>query len=370
MPRRENSKNTKNREAPHARVKYEDPSLKFLDWVDHLGFERTVFGRMFVFLEEKFGLRRFCFVFLFTLILAYAISFEVKTPLNYQVGDVAKFDIVAPMGFEMVDEVTTEEKRLKAEATVPVIFDYDQGVFERVSGAVYRSFRLMRVKLKYTPWPKKLAQREDKIKEFFIHKGEFEKELGVTVPDYLFEWLVNQRFAARTENIIIRNLAKWYDTKIVENREKVIPGKNSLVLAKTLSKSNTGREFTLKRHELHDSADTESFTLTEMKGLEKASEDEVEKIQAIARLLVYPNLTLNKQEIATRKQEARETVLPITVSIKKNQPIVTEGTVIQPFHMAILKEIQTLRSNRRHDVMAVTMALIFLSMITTGSWGF
>lgn len=363
MQRRDGNKNIKNLETPHTRVKYEDPSLKFLDWVDHLGFERTWLGHVFVFLEEKFGLRRFCFVFLFTLILAYAISFEVKTPLNYEVGDVAKYDITSPIGFEMVDEVTTEEKRLKAESSIPVIFDYDQAVFERVSSAVYRSFRLMRVKLKYTPWPKNLAQREEKVKEFFIHKGEFEKELGVTIPDYLFEWLVNQRFSARTENVIIRNLAKWYDTKIVENREKVIPGKNSLVLAKTLSKNNTGREFTLKRHELYDAADPESFTLTEMKGMEKASADELKKTLAITRLLVYPNLTLNKQEMATRRQEARDTVLPITVSIKKNQPIVNEGTIIQPFHMAILKEIETLRSNRRHDVMAVTMALIFLSMI-------
>ncbi|MEZ0392192.1 MAG: HD family phosphohydrolase, partial [Pseudobdellovibrionaceae bacterium] len=188
----------------HTRVNYEDHSLKFLDWVDRLGLERTFLGRIAVRIEEKLQTRRFAFVFLFALVLAYAITFEVRTPMDFQIGEVVKYDVISPVSFEMVDEVTTEEKRVRAELSVPIILDYDPMVFERVSGQVYRAFRNMRWQIKSTSWPKNLSAQEEKIKDFFIYKGEFEKALGASVPDYIFEWLVRNRFSVRLENIVIR----------------------------------------------------------------------------------------------------------------------------------------------------------------------
>lgn len=353
----------KSKETPHSRVNYEDHSLRFLDWVDHLGLERTIFGRVLVFLEQKLQVRRFAFVFLFALILAYAITFEIRTNVDFEVGDIARTDVISPLSFEMVDEVTTEEKRVKSEIAVPLIFDFDPSVFERVSGNVYRSFRLMRFKIKNVTWPKDFADREEKIKEFFIHKGEFEKELGVPVPDYLFEWLVQYRFNASFENIVIRNLDIWYKSKVTENLDKVIPGNQTMVLARTVNKNNRGREFNIKRAEVLDSTNSEMFVLQNHRGLERASEKDIANLTSFAQLLIYPNLTLNKQEMATRREAARSAVLPITISVKKNQTIIAEGTVVQPFHMALLKEIQTLKSDRRHDILSLTMALVFMSML-------
>ncbi|MFN7454430.1 MAG: HD family phosphohydrolase [Pseudobdellovibrionaceae bacterium] len=351
------------KETPNSRVNYEDHRLRFLDWVDRLGFERTFFGKFVVRFEEKVQLRRFAFVFLFALVLSYAITFEVRTPLNFSIGDTAQFDVISPMNFEMVDEVTTEEKRVKAEMAIPTIFDFDNQVFERVSSAVYRSFRLMRLKIKNQVWPKNPTDREEKIKEFFVHKGEFEKELGIGVPDYLFEWLVANRFSARLENIVIRNLSDWYQKRLAENVDKVIPTNQNVVLARTVNKNNRGREFTLRKPEIQDVAALETFALTNIKGLEKASATDKDNVLAFAKLLVYPNLTLNKQEMASRKEAARDGVLPITISIKKNQTILSEGTLVQPFHMALMKEIESLRSDRRQDLLVFTMALVLLLMI-------
>lgn len=351
------------KEPLHKRVNYEDHSQKFLNWVDRLGLERTFFGRLAVHLEEKFSVRRAAFVFLFSLALAYAITFEIRTPMNFEVGDVVKYDVVSPISFEMVDEVTTEEKRVKAEMAVPIIFDYDPTVFERVSSSVYRAFRLMRNEVKNTVWPKGALEREEKVKDFFSHKSEFEKELTVPVPDYLFEWLVRNRFNARLENVVIRNLDIWYQSKIVENMDKLIPPGQSMVLARTLNKNNRGQEFNIRKSDLVESGIPENFSLKNLKGLEGIGAKDVQYTEEFARHLIYANLTLNKQEMASRRQQARSTVLPITVSVKKNQNILSEGTVIQPFHMALVKEIQTLRSDRRHELMALSIAFIFLVMI-------
>lgn len=350
-------------EPAHSRVNYEAHSLKFLDWVDTLGLERTAIGRTLSRMEGRLQIRRFAMVFLFAVLLAYAITYEVHTPMNFQVGEVAKYDVVSPVSFEMVDEVTTEEKRLRAESAVPIIFDFDPSVFERVSSSVYRAFRLMRAEIHAVKWPKSQVDREEAIKDFFVHKGEFEKELGVAVPDYLFEWLVKNRFSARLENILIRNLDSWYQYRIAENVDKLIPNPQAVVLAKTINKNNRGREFNLKKSDILEASNWDAFVLKNMKGLEKATEKDVVYTQELARHLIYPNLTLNKQEMANRRQSARESVLPITLSIKKNQTIISEGTVVQPFHMALIREIQTLRSDRRHDIIAVTIAFAFLSLL-------
>ena len=347
----------------HWRENYADHSLKFLDWVHRFGIERTFFGKFLLHLEEKFQLRRFTLVFLFTLVLAWLLTFEVRAPLNYHVGDTVKAVVYSPVSFQMVDEVTTEEKRARAEMEVPVILDFDPLVFERVSGAVYRSFRLMRSEVKNIKWPRSASKREEVVKDFFIHKGEFEKELGAEVPDYLFEWLILNGFSARLENVVIRNLNIWYQNKIVENLDKVIPTKTNVVLARTIQKNNRGHEFNLQRLDIIDSSNPDMLVLKNMAGMEKASPNDIASTQALAHLLVYPNLTVNKQEVELRRQQVRDAVLPTTISIKKNQLLIGEGVVIQPFHMALLKQIEILRSESRRDLLVLSIALLFLALI-------
>jgi len=346
----------------HTRVNYEDHSLRFLDWVDRLGIEKTVVARFFNYLNDRFQIQRFAYVFLFCLVLAYAITFEVRTSMDFEIGDVVKIDVISPVTFDMVDQVTTEEKRVKAEMAVPIIFDYDPTVFERVSDGVYRSFRLMRSEIKNVRWPRSSAEREEKTKDFFIHKGEFEKELNISIPDYLFEWLVRNRFSARLENIVIRSLEFWYRGKVAESVDKVIPSNQTMVLARTLNKDNRGREFNIKRSEISDLGQPENFSIPSSRSSDSLPVKDREYLQELSRHLIYPNLTLNKQEMASRRQVARDSVLPITISVKKNQVILPEGTVIQPTHMALVQEIQKLRSDRRHDIMAIAIALVFLAI--------
>jgi cyclic-di-AMP phosphodiesterase PgpH len=184
-------------EESHLRERYTAHTHKFLDWASRHGLERTFLGRVLAVIEYKLNVRKFSYILFFSLLLAYLLNFEIRTPTYYQVGDTARTDIKSPMTFEMIDEVTTEEKRIRGEMAVPIICDFDPSVFERVSGAVYRSFRLMRAEIKNIKWPRSVNEREEKIKEFFSHKSEFEKELGVQVPYYIFEWLTSQYFAAR-----------------------------------------------------------------------------------------------------------------------------------------------------------------------------
>jgi membrane-associated HD superfamily phosphohydrolase len=105
-------------------------------------------------LEEKLFVRRAAFIFLYCVLLSYTIFYQFDVPYNFTVGDVAKYDVTSPIGFEMTDEVTTEEKRMKAEYGVAVVYDFDTSVFERVSLGLIHSFRTMRNYHREMTWPK------------------------------------------------------------------------------------------------------------------------------------------------------------------------------------------------------------------------
>lgn len=343
----------------HIRENYSDHSQRFQEWTRHLGLERSPILNLLRIWDIRYQLRRFAVVILFAIALALAMNFEVRTNVEYQIGDVAKTDIISPLSFEMIDEITTEERRIKAESAVPVIFDYDPLVFDRVAGNVYRSFRLMRLKLKNKPWPKQAGKRAEMVKDFFVHKGEFDKELGVSLNEYVFEWLVENRFNVRLENALLKNLENWYHEKIVDGIDKNIPSKTSVVLARVVQKNNQGREFFIRKNDLVDLNQDDFFQLSPGQRLAPA---EQAAVLQLARILVQPNLTLNKQEVANRRTAARDAVLPVTISVKKNQVLIAEGTVIQPYHMAWLKKIESLKSDRRHEILLLAMAMLFLAI--------
>lgn len=351
-------KSSKKGESPATRVNYEDPSLKFLDWVDSIGLEKTFFGRFVHFLEERFFIRRAAVIFLYCVLLSYTIFYQFDIPYNFDVGDVAKFDVVSPIAFEMTDEVTTEEKRLKAEYSVPVVYDYDTHVFERVSLGLIQSFRLMRNHYHETKWPKDPVAYRAKVRDFFQYKKEFEQEIGFSVSDFMFEWLIDNKFSPRIEAIVIRNLETWYDKKIAESPDRSIPANQQNVVARVVHKNNLGREIPIPRNEVVDIQSSEQFELSVKKDLLKFSESDRANIQYFARSLLVPNLTLNKQETATRRQAARDSVIPVAITIRKNQVIIAQGAVVQPFQMAVIKQIESIRADRSKDAMALSMALM------------
>ncbi|WII72030.1 HDIG domain-containing protein [Bdellovibrio sp. 22V] len=352
------AKNSKKGESPATRVNYEDHSLKFLDWVDSIGLEKTFFGRIVQFMEEKFYIRRAALIFLYCVLLSYTIFYQFDIPYNFNVGDVAKFDVVSPIGFEMTDEVTTEEKRLKAEYSVPVVYDYDTNVFERVSVNLIHSFRTMRAYYRETKWPSNPADYRARVRDFFQHKKQFEKELGVMVSDFMFEWLIDLKFNPRIEAIAIRNLEMWYDKKIAEAPDRFIPANQMSVLGRVVHKNNLGKEFQINREEIVDLQAPENFEFDSKKDLNRFSESDQANLLYFARSLLVPNLTLNKQETASRREAARDAVIPVTITIKKNQTIISQGSVVQPFQMAVIKQIENIRADKRKDIMSLSMALM------------
>lgn len=141
------------RQKENHRSRYEDHRHHFLDWVDQMANERTWFGRLLLFVEQYVSTKKLIIVFVFSFLLSYAIFFQLKVPYNYQVGQSAPVDLVSPLDFSMVDEVTTEEKRIDAEADVPMVFDFDP-LFVETIARVSVAFKNMRLEFEQFNLPR------------------------------------------------------------------------------------------------------------------------------------------------------------------------------------------------------------------------
>ena len=156
------------KEVVHLRSRYVDHSQKFLDWVNGFGFEKTVFGKLVVFLDNKFRLRQLSLLFLYCFSLSFLLFYDFDITPVVRVGRVASVDFKAPISFTMIDEVATEAKKIEAEDSIPPVFDYDPDSYENIFNQVYKAFGEMRKLVEAESWPSDSVRLEEKVKKFLI----------------------------------------------------------------------------------------------------------------------------------------------------------------------------------------------------------
>lgn len=357
------TKKNGSREELKSRSKYIDHSLRFLDFVNDLGLERTRLGRIAQKLDESFQVRKLSIAFLFSLLLSGLIFYDFDFSYAVRVGDVATRDIKSPVNLEMVDEVATEEKRKAAERTVPAIFDYDHEAFEELYGRVYTAFRKMREEVRGVSLSKDDFVRFDQVKKLFDLKPEFEKALAHRTSDQVFEWLVLNRFSPRYEDLVMQSLDKWSDTKIADASDKQFADGHREVVLRELSRGGRGRESTMPARDILDRQRLEDFPVIRSPLSRAYTSTDQRLFEEFVHSLITPNITLNRQETETRRQKSRDEVLPVSVTIKKNQVIVAQGAVVKPLQVSILSEIENQRSGRNRNFVVLVASLLFVVMM-------
>jgi putative nucleotidyltransferase with HDIG domain len=340
-----------------------DQSMEFLDWVDGLGFEKTWLGSWAQKLDARFGLRRLLLFFLFSLGLSFLLYVDFDFSYSLKPGDVAQHDIKSPLSFEVIDDVATEEKRLRAENNIPPVFDYDRSVFESTYDHTYRAFRHLRDEVRRVKWSKDEFVFDDQVRDFFKFKGAFDTWLGRSLSDREFEWLVSQKFSSKVENGVIGILDYWSHDKIIDGFDKHIPLDQGELLVREVSRSGHGREFAVDMGDVKDLSREEDFAVRDASLTKSFSANDKAMLMEVARSLLLPNITINKADTKARKQRARDEVLPEVIVVKKNQVIISEGSIVKPIHATLLREIENQKSYRHRNFTAFVSALLFVVLL-------
>lgn len=351
------------REQLHARSHYIDHSMQFLDWVNDLGFEKTWLGSIVAKLDERFQLRRLAGLFLFSLLLSFLLFSDFDFSFSARVGEVVSRDIKSPVSFEIVDEVSTEQKRRVAEIGITPIFDYDRGTYDEIYGRIYSAFRRGRDELRQVNLSKDEFKRWDQMKKLMASQPQFEKLLGHAVSEPVYEWLIEKRFSPRIEAALTDQIDRWSQMKIVDNLNQSVTSGVREILLREVARNGRGRESLSAVGEMHDMRDDDGLgfkAISKRRGFVGADERLYEEL---ARSVIQATVTPNRQETETRREKARAEVLPVVISVKKGQTIIPEGSVVQPIHKTLLNEIESQRSDRNRKLVSLVAAVMFVVML-------
>jgi putative nucleotidyltransferase with HDIG domain len=308
-------------------------------------------------LAEKYNFSQIGLILLCAFILSFFIYRQITDPfLDYRLGDVAQRHLVAPKTIEMVDDETTAQKRKAAQDAVLSVYDYDRRVSAQEKARITRAFFLMRKRYQAVV---NISERRGmnldelvKTEAFLDAKKAFTDELGIDITDAQFEALVRLKYSPRVERILIHFVADININLIVSNREML--------------KAEMGRGITLNRLDEGENKRSE-ITFNNVSAVidVEAARNEIEgkakaffsgnhnkalapysdRIVAIAKRMVEPNLTLNRQETERRRRAVVEDIKPVLVKINKGETIIRYQETISKRHLAILRQIEEFSQN-------------------------
>jgi putative nucleotidyltransferase with HDIG domain len=272
----------------------------------------------------------FLFILLFVLILAYFISYLPSKSLPMpEEGEIASSDIVAPEDLTIEDKETTEKRKNEAVEAVFPVYKLDQNVFLNTEDKIREFFNLGREWLKIRPATSRRIQ-------------EFSKEIldkfGVEISAVTISSLARVKFDQKIEESLISLLGKTSPQGIILSKNLFIHGEQERGF--TLIRDPESEKIT-KVDEILDTKESKARLTAEINNLELSKRDKSLLI-SLSHLFISPNVTYDKVETESRKDEARAGIETVFYTIKKGKVITRKGDEISK---DTLKQITIINQN-------------------------
>jgi putative nucleotidyltransferase with HDIG domain len=317
---------------------------------------RSVQEKLLLWAQEK-NLGYLAVIVVCSFILSFFIYRQISDPfLDYRLGDTAQRHLIAPRTIEMTDDETTEAKRKTAVDSLLSVYDYDRRIPAQLKAKIAKAFNVLRRQhqglFRLSERKSGLPADVEKTEAFQEAKRAFSEALDIEVTDGQFLAIAQSGYNPKIERVLVHLLAESNLNLIVSNRE--------------LLKADTAKGITLNR--LDDDSDRRAEIAFHNTGaiidVEAARQDldskskaffessynkgiasYQEKITGIARKLVSPNLTLNRQESERRRQSVSQEIKPVIVKINKGDTIVRFQDTINKRHLQILRQLENFSKN-------------------------
>ncbi len=332
-----------------------DQTRTFEDWVNKTELKNSYFFSFLVFIDQKFSLKNLAIWSVFSL----SFSFLLFSKFDYQStvfeGEIAAMDLKSPINLTMVDVLTTESKKEVAKKNVLSIFKYIPLDVDSQLDQVYTTF------LKF----RRLALI-NKNKIDLLSKEDFEKSLGQKVSDRTFEWLVETSFSPEIDNTLRSVLENWSSHFLADSPERhILPNQKYIILLNTY-KDKT-EETKISTDKLRDVYRRSLLKEDVPMRFNKLSKMNQKKVLDLAFDLLRPNVIYETELTEKRRSDAVDEILPATISIKKNQTIITAGSIVSLADVKIVNHIRKVQYESKRGFVPVSIAFLFLLFIIISS---
>ncbi|MGH1469037.1 MAG: HD family phosphohydrolase [Bdellovibrionales bacterium] len=335
-----------------------DETKTFSSWVKDWQSENYLLNALFGSKHEKFRVGRMLFCLAFSFVFSFLLTFELNLNSTVKLGEVASRTIRAPFDFEVTDIGATRTSQTKAVAQVPLVLDYFPNTYEKPLEDIRGVFSVYRARL--------ANGKEDEATFIKSYKKEFEDSLGVSLSERTFKWIVRKKFNESVESVVIEALENWSTSYMIDKSMLNEGVSNGYALVRTIGHSGEaiGEE---QKLDLDNIKTLMSYARLDEKltGGQSFSKYDKKKLAELLKQFRVANLSINRTVFSKRKTEAKEKVLPVVISVKQNQVILKEGSLIQDQDVLLVSEVVRLKSSlkKRSKVLILTLLLSLILIV-------
>jgi len=322
-----------------------------------------------------------------TILLLPRLQLQMRT---LAIGDIAPADIKAHTDFLLEDEVSAQKKRKEAEDRLLPVYDFDsQGVasidqrLKRAMQSLEAAYHIRPPELsgsfhdsRATPITPEEAARlkglegvqtplrqELVVTSPFFHEREqaFRRSLGIELSEETLATLRQLQYAPGVRQAIIHAISVVMQRGIVSNDELFVGHRErGIVLREVPSEQErtiTDTSPILSMSEASAALKAAVFSpnapyVAELQPL----------IADVARKLLQPNLSFNRQETEERKEQAVATIKPVFFQVKRGEMIIREGERVREEHIPKLRAL-ALGKRLGDPISAVAGTAIFVTVV-------
>ncbi|MCO5142748.1 MAG: HDIG domain-containing protein [Oligoflexia bacterium] len=335
--------------------------------------KQSPFVALFLKWNHLYNLKTIGIAALVATVLSFFIYRQITDPfLDYKLGEVANRHLVAPRTLEMIDEETTDAKRMSAVDSVLTVYDYDRRLPYELKRKINKAFRKMRDH--YQPIivlaSKRGASTDLSSNELFIQaKRAFSEEIEIEISDAQFDAFLRMRFPERLERMLIHFLTEANLYLIINDRDEL---KDDLAKGIWLNRIDTGDK---KSEGLFQNISSIIDLSNARSNLEakakrflhspynKAYQPYETRILAVTKKLLSQNLFLNRIETEKRRSEVMSQIKPVIVRINKGETIIRYKETINKRHLAILQQMESASQNDSTKVQFFFTAVFLFILI-------
>ncbi len=301
------------------------------------------------------------------LILALILAPEIKfSAPKLKQGMIAAHDIKADRDFLVEDQLSTKQKKNDAAENIKPVYDFDSNIAFSIRNKLLKSIASVDEYYKRLPKEKIPENSSLNIRENQKAKKRMEMTLGFSLTSQEFNILKNYRYSNELKQKMSRIISSIYNGKFITNVNFNQLEKEKGIIVRTVTTQNENDIKNL--NPILNINEIDPVVLKRINLIFKDQEQDVRQVVfSLAKKLIEPNLTFNKDATEKKKISSMDEVKPVFFQVQKNEMIVREGEKIGYLELAKLDACFKSKGDSKFSGFAVLMGIfltaLFLSCI-------
>ncbi len=293
----------------------------------------------------------------------FMTDFSGPPDLDLSKGEVAPYDIVAPVSYTFQDDAATGEREALAELQIDPVYEADLTALKRIENRVMQAFDMARRRYAAEVGARTGPARPEVTDPLLI---DFVAALDLKVEPDEVRAFATEGFTTTAEDITLELLGVAMRRNVVADRAD-LPSPARRITVRNLLGGEEVDELVIEEYAQIRTPEEarQAVTLYVLERFAGSQHPEVVKAAAtIARAGVRPNFRFDPVMWGLRQAQAREAVPPVEVQVRRGTRVVRAGDVVSEPQVQMLRALATYHQGGGRLIFGAWLAYVVMLVVT------